>query len=114
METMKTRDVAETFEARAKRDPAYRAALLSEAVSEFVDGEFDVAKALLRTAIKGAGGYARLSARIGVPEKSLVRMFGSAGNPTAKNLKAVIDALRKQSGVRLVLKAERVRTKRAA
>jgi DNA-binding phage protein len=111
---MKTRDVQETFDARAKRDPAFRAALLREAVGEFVDGEFEVAKALLRTAIKGSGGYARLSARVNLPEKSLIRMFGPSGNPTAKNLKLVIDALRKQAGLKLVLSASTGPSRRAA
>ena len=43
-----TRDVKETFIKAAKKDPAYRVALLGEAVTCLLNGELQVAKGLLR------------------------------------------------------------------
>jgi DNA-binding phage protein len=44
---------------------------------------------------------ARLSRRTGTPEKSLVRMFGPAGNPTGENITSVFTQLQRAGGVNL-------------
>lgn len=43
-----TRSFKETVKARAERDPAFRVALLTEAVDLFLAGELQVGKAVLR------------------------------------------------------------------
>jgi hypothetical protein len=40
-----------------------------------------------------------LSRRTGTPQKSLVRMFGASGNPTAANLFAVLTHLQQYGGI---------------
>jgi DNA-binding phage protein len=52
-------------------------------------GEFNTARNLVRNVIKGSIGYAELSRRTGTPEKSLIRIFGPNGNPTAANISDV-------------------------
>jgi DNA-binding phage protein len=66
-----------------------------------------VARSLIRDVIKGSMGYAELSRRTGTPEKSLVRMFGTNGNPTAANFFAVLTHLQQYSGVTFQVAAVR-------
>ena len=47
-----TQELHDTVEARIQRDPAFRKALLAEAVQSMRDGELDVGKTLLRNYIK--------------------------------------------------------------
>ena len=98
-----TRDFRETVKERAERDPEFRAGLYQEAMQALLDGELGVAKILLRDFINATVGFVRLGARIGVPEKSLMRMFGSQGNPRAENLVAVMAALRELCGLSLTV-----------
>jgi DNA-binding phage protein len=99
------RDFRETVKARADRDPAFRAALYQEAVQAMLDGDFGTAKILLRDAINATAGFARLANRTGVPEKSLMRMFGPTGNPRAENLVAVVAALKNECRLTLTVRA---------
>src|SRR5882757_4789494 len=98
-----TRDFKETIKARADRDPAFREALLTEAVEQLIGGEVEVGKAVLRDYINATVGFARLAKATGTPSKSLMRMFGPKGNPRANNLLAVIGKLQRVSGVRLAV-----------
>jgi DNA-binding phage protein len=100
-----TRDFRETVKARADRDPAFRAGLYQEAVQAMLDGDFGTAKILLRDVINATLGFARLGSRINVPEKSLMRMFGPAGNPRAENLIAVVAALKEECHLSLTVHA---------
>ena len=96
-----TRSFNETVWARAARDPAFRAALFDEAITGLLAGDSDTAKAALRAYINATIGFAALAKATGTPPKSLMRMFGPQGNPTAANLFAAIKALQKKTGVRL-------------
>jgi DNA-binding phage protein len=100
-----TRDFRETVKARADRDPAFRAGLYQEAVQCMVDGDLGTAKVLLRDFINATVGFAQLGSRIGVPEKSLMRMFGPNGNPRAENLVAAVAALSEGCGLSLTVHA---------
>ena len=100
-----TRSFNETVRARATRDPAFRAALFREAVQALLAGDLDTAKAALRAYINATIGFAKLAAATGTPVKSLMRMFGPNGNPTAANLSDVIRVLQKKTGVRLEVRA---------
>ena len=96
-----TRSFNETVRARAARDPAFRAALFDEAINGLFAGDADTAKAALRAYINATIGFAALAKATGTPPKSLMRMFGPRGNPTAANLFGAINALQKKTGVRL-------------
>jgi DNA-binding phage protein len=93
------RSIAEITQARVRRDPEFVRALLQEAVEALLADDVAVARSLIRDVIKGSIGYADLSRKTGTPEKSLVRMFGASGNPTAANLFSVLTQLQAYSGV---------------
>lgn len=96
-----TRDFRETIKARAERDPAFRAALLTEVVDLFLAGDVTTGKAVLRDYINATIGFAELAERTGMPAKSLMRMVGGAGNPRADNLFAILATLQQETGVQL-------------
>jgi DNA-binding phage protein len=108
------RSFDEVVQARVGREEGFADALLQEAVQEMLAGELDVARSLIRDVIKGSIGYAELSRRTGTPEKSLVRMFGPRGNPTAANMFSVLAQLQRHSGVSLQVKSVRLPRKRHA
>ncbi len=105
MTTPPTRSFRETVRERATRDPQFRAALLGEAVQALLGGDLDTAKLALRAYINATIGFEKLAGATDTPAKSLMRMFGPSGNPTAANLSAVIRALQKKTGVRLEVRA---------
>jgi DNA-binding phage protein len=96
-----TRNFKETVKARADRDPAFREAMLTEALDLLLSGEADTGRLVLRDYINATVGFDALAKETGTPPKSLMRMFGPNGNPRASNLFAVIGRLQKASGVRL-------------
>lgn len=100
-----TRSFSATTRERATRDPAFRAALFGEAVQALLGGDLDTAKAALRAYVNATIGFERLATATGTPVKSLMRMFGPSGNPTAANLSAVIRVLQKKTGVHLEVRA---------
>lgn len=100
-----TRPFAEIVQERVRRQPAFGAALLKEAAQCVLNGELAVARNLMRDVIKGSIGYAELSRHTGTPEKSLVRMFGPGGNPTAANLSRVFAHLQRHEGVTLQVRS---------
>jgi len=101
-----TREFKHTMKARADVDPAFRAALLSDAVELLLAGDIETGKAVLRSFINATVGFEELGTSSGIPAKSLMRMFGPKGNPTAASLFAVISALQKMTGVQLEVSAE--------
>jgi DNA-binding phage protein len=108
-----TRDFRETVKTRADRDPEFRAGLYQEAVQSMLDGDFGTAKILLRDVINATVGFAQLGSRIGVPEKSLMRMFGPTGNPRAEHLIAVVAALKDECCLSLTVHAAPLRRRMA-
>ena len=96
-----TRAFRETVQARVKRDPAFREALLTEGVDAFLAGDVETGKAVLRDFINATVGFGRLGAAMGAPPKSLMRMFSPSGNPTASNLFGALGELQRQAGVQL-------------
>lgn len=99
-----TREFKETVRARADRDVAFRAALLSEAVDLLLSGDAQTGKAVLRDYINATVGFERLAEQVGTPAKSLMRMFSAKGNPRADNLFSVISLLQRLTGVQLVVR----------
>ena len=56
-----TRSFNATVRERVKRDPAFRAALFSEAVQTLLAGDLDTAKAVLRAYINATIGFEKLA-----------------------------------------------------
>jgi DNA-binding phage protein len=100
-----TRDFRETVKARAEADPAFRAGLYQEAVLAMLDGDLPTARILLRDFVNATIGFAALAGRMGVHEKSLMRMLGNAGNPSAANLLTALQVLKEQCGILLNVQA---------
>jgi DNA-binding phage protein len=96
-----SRSFKETVKQRVEEDAAFRAALLAEGIDALLSGEVDIGKSMLRDYINAAVGFARLADETGIPVKSLMRMFGPAGNPSARNLFSVLGALQRSSGASL-------------
>ena len=96
-----TRAFKDTVVARAERDAAFRDALLTEGIDALLAGDVDTGKAIIRDYINATIGFEKLSEQTGTPSKSLMRMFGPAGNPNARNLFSVIGRLQEASGVSL-------------
>lgn len=93
--------LAEVIRKRIKEQPEFGRALLEEAAQSILNGELDLARNIVRDVIKGTIGYAELGRRTGTPEKSLVRMFGPNGNPTASNISNVFVHLQEHGRFRL-------------
>lgn len=101
-----TRSFKETVRARAQRDAAFRDALLTEGVDALLGGDVETGKAILRDYINATVGFERLADVTGTPPKSLMRMFGPRGNPSARNLFSVISHLQSASGINLHVQAQ--------
>ena len=81
-----TRDFKETIRARVKRDPAFRKALLREGIENFLSGDVETGKIILRDFINATVGFPKLGDATHRSAKSLMRMLGPNGNPQARNL----------------------------
>lgn len=100
-----TKSFRETVRARARRDAKFRQALLGEAIQALLDSNLEDGRTALRSCINATVGFEKLGAALGQSPKSLMRMFGPTGNPTAENLLAVIGVLQAEIGVRLQVRA---------
>lgn len=99
-----TREFKETLRNRLQREPAFRKALLKEAIAAFIAGDVDTGKAVLRDYINGTIGFDELSGRTHTPKQSLMRMLGPKGNPQARNLFEVLAQLQQAEGVSFQLR----------
>ena len=100
-----TKDFRDTIRDRADRDPAFRRALLEEAVAVMIAGDLESGRCLMRNYINATVGFQRLAETVHKPKTSLMRMFSPKGNPSAENIFGVIAALQKQEGVSLTVHA---------
>jgi DNA-binding phage protein len=103
-----SRSFKETVKARAARDPAFRAALLGEAVEAFAAGDADTGKTLIRDYINATVGFDQLGEAVSIDPKNLMRMFGPRGNPRLANLSAVLRELNRREAVHLKVEPERL------
>lgn len=101
-----TRDFKDTVKARVSSDPAFRAALLTEAVELLLSGDVETGKAVLRDYINATIGFEGLAEETGTPSKSLMRMFSAKGNPRADNVFSVISQLQQSTGVHLAVRSQ--------
>lgn len=100
-----TRDFRETILGRARKDRRFRHAMLIGAVNELLAGDVGAGKAILRDYINATVTFEELAARTGRPSKSLQRMLGPRGNPTAANVFAILAVLQAKEHVRLEVRA---------
>ena len=98
-----THDFKETVRARAERDPDFRRALLREAVESIINGDLSTGKAVLRDYVNATVGFHELERRTEIPAKSLMRMLGPKGSPSAVNLTRILTALEEGEGVHFEL-----------
>jgi hypothetical protein len=94
-----TRDFKDTIRARAKRDPGFRKALLREGIENFLSGDVETGKIILRDFINATVGFTKLSDVTHRSAKSLMRMLGPRGNPQARNLFEIVAYLQRAEGV---------------
>ena len=66
----------------------------------------DGGKAILRDYMNATVGFQQLGVETGASPKSLIRMFGPAGNPQARNLFSVISHLQRHAGLTLHVTAQ--------
>jgi hypothetical protein len=102
-----TYDFKETIRARAQRDLKFRRALLCEAVECVINGDLETGKAVLRDYVNATVGFPDLEKQTQIPAKSLMRMPGPKGRPSAANLASIVTALKEAEGVRFELSLRR-------
>jgi hypothetical protein len=96
-----TRDFKETIRARVKRDPGFRKALLREGIDNFLSGDVETGKIILRDFINATVGFTKL-----------MRMLGPRGNPQARNLFEIVAYLQQAEGVRFEVRSSRAALRR--
>ena len=102
-----TRDFKETIRARVQRDPGFRQALLREGIENFLSGDVETGKIILRDFINATVGFAKLGEVTHRTAKSLMRMLGPRGNPQARNLFAIVAYLQEAEGMRFQVRTAR-------
>jgi hypothetical protein len=71
---------------------------LREAVESYLNGDPETGKAVLRDYVNATLGFQALEEETDIPAKSLMRMLGPKGSPSAANLSSVLSALKKNEG----------------
>lgn len=99
-----TRKFKDTVAKRAEQDPEFKRELLRLAINEFLNGDLAVAKTLLRDYINASSQFEEIAQAMNKNSKSIQRMLGPQGNPTAENLTNLFKALQKIEGVKFEAK----------
>lgn len=95
-----TRSYKETVVARIQRDRKFARALYAEALSALLDGETAVGLSILRDLVHAQITFKELARQTGLGEKTLHRMLGREGNPTARNLGVIVKHIAADLGIR--------------
>lgn len=92
-----TREAGATVRLRLQNDPAFAHALLSEAVSLFIDGEPETCRQVLRDLVVATVGIEGMAEAVGLAPYQLENQLSAAGslrlNETSGILVALQDAL---------------------
>ena len=91
---------------RLRSDSTCRACVLRAAAQAWLDDDVELSQGLLRRLVDATLGFEALSNLTELHPKSLVRMLGPEGNPSARHLGAVIARLAQWHGVRLTVDVE--------
>ena len=100
-----TREFKQTVKARIQRDPAFRLELLRESLDNFLSGDMETGKILLRDYINATIGFEKLAEATNHSAKSLMRMLSPSGNPQARNLFEIVAYLQRKERVRFKVAA---------
>jgi len=102
-----TREFRETVVARVQRDRRFRQAMLTEAINELLAGDIEAGKAMLRDYVNATISFDGLAKALNKPSKSLQRMLGPRGNPTAESIFGILKMLQDVEKVQLEVRAAR-------
>ena len=102
-----TRKFRDTVWTRAQNDARFRTAMLTEAINELLAGDLDTGKAMLRDYVNASITFDGLAKATRLPTKSLQRMLGPRGNPTAESLFTIFKVLQKSERIRLAVTHKR-------
>ncbi len=94
-----TRNYKETVVARIKRDRRFARALYAGAIEMLLAGETKEALSRLRDLVHAEITFKELARQTGLGEKTLHRMLGRNGNPTARNLGLIVSSIAADLGV---------------
>lgn len=100
-----TTDFKQRVQARAQRDPEFRRGLLTEAIECLLNDDIETGKALIRDYINATIGFEGLAERTKLNSKSIMRSLSAQGNPTSKNLFAILHSLQQAEGLQLSVRA---------
>lgn len=100
-----TEPADELLRKRLHSDPGFGGNLLGEAVECLLKNEVVPAQLLLRDLTNCTVGFPALARETGLMEKSLMRMLSGRGNPQARNLFCIIEALQRLNGLKLQVRA---------
>ena len=100
-----TRSYKETIMAELKNDSEFQKATFTEAVTALEENEVAVALSMLRDLVHATIGFKGLAKKTGISEKSLHRMLGLRGNPTAQNIGKILKTIKEHLGLRLSVAA---------
>ncbi|MBX2973527.1 MAG: hypothetical protein KF797_10520 [Flavobacteriales bacterium] len=101
-----TKSFKEIVQERAIRSAKFRRALLTEGIENMLAGDFNTGKSLLRDYINATIGFEKLAAETHLKPKSIMRSLSADGNPTSKNLFAIIHTLQQREGTTLTVHAK--------
>lgn len=87
---------------------SFRKALLREGIENFLSGEVETGKIILRDFINAAVGFTKLGNVTHRSAKSLMRMLGPRGNLQARNLFEIVKYLQETEGVRFEVRPGRL------
>ena len=100
-----TRNYKETIMAELTKDEEFRKATYTEALSALQENEVSVALSMLRDLVHATLTFKGLAKETGLNEKSLHRMLGEHGNPTAQSMGKILKAISQDLGVHLAVAA---------
>jgi DNA-binding phage protein len=100
-----TAPIQDLLRDRIQSEPGFAGDLLKEVIECLLQNEVIPAQLLLRDITNCTIGFPALARETGIMEKSLMRMLSVKGNPQAKNLFAIIDALQRLNGFQLEVRA---------
>ncbi len=100
------RTFRKSVRARAVRDPLFRVSLLESGFDALLAGDLPGFREGIRSYVNATLGFARLADRTGIPEKSLMRMLGPAGNPRAAHLATIIATISDHEAVEITTRIE--------
>lgn len=96
-----TKDFKKSVLERAQKDPAFKKGLLEEAINEFLSGDVETGKELMRDYINATIAFPTLAHKLHKSDKSLQRMLGPKGNPTMSNFCAILKEVQRKEGFKL-------------